>query len=94
MIEADNLKFLTSEDYLKQSAMIIATIRDLLNDLEILTKVYVEDKHLVADEVAEYLRCTPTQIPRDIPGIKIGRNYLYKKSDVDKWILEHKKVRS
>lgn len=94
MIDIDELKYLISEDYLKEISSISATIKDLLNDMELLTKVYIEDKNMTSVEVATFFRCETSQIPKEIPCIKIGRNYLYKKSDIDKWLLDHKRNRS
>lgn len=94
MLDIEDLKYLTTEDYLKEVGALAATVRDLLNDIELLTKMYVEDKNLTSVEVADFFRCERTQIPRDIPCVKIGRNYLYKKSDIDKWIADHKNFRN
>lgn len=93
MIDTDDIVYLTTEKYTELTKEIIATVRDLCNDLEILTAKFSQDRYLSSEEVAERLRCTIQQIPRDIPCNHIGRNYIYKLSDVEKFLSDRKAFR-
>lgn len=93
MIELNDITSLSTEDFLQQITAYATTIKDLLNDIELLTKIYVNDRNLTAEDVAERLRCEVSQVPRDIPCCKVGRMYIYKESDLNKWIRDHKKSR-
>lgn len=94
MIKADEIYYLQNEDYIKQVKEITASIRDQLNDIDILTEKFLKDGYWNQNEVAEYLHCTVPQIPRAIPCSHIGRSYLFKRSDVEKFIHELRKTRN
>lgn len=85
MIDVEDVTYLTTEDFVEKSTEIIAAIRELSNDLELLVKRYVNEKYLTTNEVAELLRCSPSAIPRELPCVHWGRNYLYCMSDIDKF---------
>lgn len=53
-----------------------------------------EDKIMTLEEVAEYLRLTPQTIytwaqEKKIPAVKLGKEWRFRKSLVDKWFNEH-----
>jgi hypothetical protein len=91
MIDADELVFMTSEDYTKEMKERQAAIRDLLNDIDVLTSRFLNERNLTAEETAEYLRCRVDQIPYQIPCVHRGRDYLYKQVDIEKWLRENRK---
>lgn len=90
MIDADDITILSTEDYIRQTTEIACAIRDLLNDYELLTKKFITDKNMTKQEVADYLRCTTTSIPKEIPRIRWGNSILFKMSDIQKFIDNHK----
>jgi excisionase family DNA binding protein len=52
-----------------------------------------DDKIMTLEEVAEYLRVKPQTIytwsqEKKIPAAKLGKEWRYKKSMIDKWFLE------
>jgi excisionase family DNA binding protein len=52
------------------------------------------DKIMTIEEVAEYLRLTPQTIytwaqERKIPAVKLGKEWRFKKSLIDKWFNDH-----
>ena len=94
MIQTDDIHYLTTEDYQQQVKDIVASIREQLNDIEILTDLFINERYLTASEVATMLKCSVQQIPRDIPCNHIGRNYLYHLSDVQKWLTKTKSRRA
>lgn len=52
------------------------------------------DKIMTLEEVADYLRLTPQTIytwaqERKIPAVKLGKEWRFKKSLIDKWFNEH-----
>ena len=93
MIDIDDLIHMTKEDFLEEIKERQASIRDLLNDIDVLITRYVNDRNLTASETAEYLRCEVSQIPPQIHCVHRGRDYLYKISDIEKWLRENKKSR-
>lgn len=94
MLNVDEINHLTTEDFLERYKEIQASIRDQMNDLETLVGLYINDRYLTSTEVAERMRCTIQQIPRDIPCNHIGRNYIYKLSDVEKYLSRTRKART
>lgn len=94
MIDVNDLQYLTTEDFEKMIKELFDAQRALLNDQELVIMKYIKDRYLSTLEVAEMLKCSATQIPKDIPCAHIGRNYIYSKSDVEKWVFNHKKTRS
>ncbi len=94
MIDVNDLQYLTTEDFVKMMTELFDAQRALLNDQELLMKKFANDRYLTALEVAEMLKISATQIPRDIPCAHIGRSYIYSKADIDKWIMTHKRTRS
>lgn len=53
-----------------------------------------DDKIMTLEEVAEYLRLTPQTIytwaqEKKIPAVKLGKEWRFRKSLVDKWFNEH-----
>jgi hypothetical protein len=89
MIDYDDLVWMTKEDFIEQISRRQQAVRDLLNDIDTLVAAYVNSRNLTKQEVAEYLRCDPTSIPKDIPSAHIGRNWIYRQADVDKWLKEN-----
>ena len=52
------------------------------------------DKIMTLEEVAEYLRLTPQTIytwaqEKKIPAVKLGKEWRFKKSIIDKWFNDH-----
>jgi excisionase family DNA binding protein len=52
------------------------------------------DKIMTLEEVAEYLRLTPQTIytwaqEKKIPAVKLGKEWRFKKSLIDKWFNDH-----
>lgn len=52
------------------------------------------DKIMTLEEVAEYLRLTPQTIytwaqEKRIPAVKLGKEWRFKKSLIDKWFNDH-----
>jgi excisionase family DNA binding protein len=52
------------------------------------------DKIMTLEEVAEYLRVKPQTIytwaqEKTIPGAKLGKEWRFRKSVIDKWFNEH-----
>ncbi|MGE5406444.1 MAG: helix-turn-helix domain-containing protein [Methanosarcina sp.] len=52
------------------------------------------DKIMTLEEVAEYLRLTPQTIyswaqEKKIPAVKLGKEWRFKKSLIDKWFDDH-----
>lgn len=52
------------------------------------------DKIMTLEEVAEYLRLTPQTIytwaqEKKIPAVKLGKEWRFRKSLIDKWFNEH-----
>lgn len=52
------------------------------------------DKIMTLEEVAEYLRLTPQTIytwaqEKKIPAVKLGKEWRFKRSLIDKWFNEH-----
>jgi excisionase family DNA binding protein len=52
------------------------------------------DKIMTLEEVADYLRLTPQTIytwaqERKIPAVKLGKEWRFKKSLIDKWFNDH-----
>lgn len=93
MINVNDIFYLTSEDYINQVKEISASIREQLNDIDILTDKFIKDGYLNQIEVAEYLHCSVQQIPREIPCAHIGRMWLYRRSDIEKFMSVHRKRR-
>lgn len=93
MIEVNELVFMTTEDFLNETKERMAAIRDMLNDIDVLIARYLNEKNLTAEETAAYLRCTKDNIPFQIPCVHRGREYLYKQSDIEKWLRENRKPR-
>ncbi|MGE5419127.1 MAG: helix-turn-helix domain-containing protein [Chloroflexota bacterium] len=53
-----------------------------------------KDKIMTLEEVAEYLRLTPQTIyswaqEKKIPAVKLGKEWRFKKSLIDKWFDDH-----
>lgn len=93
MIDTDDIAYMTSDKYMQLTKEILASIRDLCNDLDILTTKFTHDRYLSSTEVAERLKCSVQQIPRDIPCNHIGRNYIYALSDLEKYLNDKKTFR-
>ena len=95
MIDTEELSFTTKEDFKKEISDRVNAVRDLLNDIEILTTWYMNDRNMTAEETMEYLKCpTVSSIPPSIPCVRWGRRVLYKLSDVEKFIRSNKKPRN
>lgn len=93
MIEVNELVYMTTEDFLNEMKEREAAIRDLLNDMDVLVSRFINEKNLTSKETAEYLRCNIDQIPYQIPCVHRGREYLYKQSDIEKWLKNNRKPR-
>lgn len=89
MIDCDELVWMTKDDFKKEITERAAAVRDLLNDMEVLVASYANDRNLTRPEVAEYLRCEPASIPKEIPCAHIGRNWIYKMCEVEKWLRKN-----
>ncbi|HEX2975809.1 MAG TPA: helix-turn-helix domain-containing protein [Bacteroidales bacterium] len=53
-----------------------------------------DDKIMTLEEVADYLRLTPQTIytwaqEKKIPAVKLGKEWRFKKSLIDKWFDDH-----
>ncbi len=60
-----------------------AQIRDLLIEIEqILGSAVKEDVLMTAQEVADYYRTDTKHIPKGIPKMRRGKDYLYSRGDV------------
>lgn len=72
----------------------IAQIRDLLLEVEQIQKLQIEaeDLYYTREELAAKFKCDPHKIPRAIPSLRVSKNILYRKSDVDEFI-ENRTVR-
>lgn len=93
MVDTNDLVFITEEDFLKEIKERQSAIRDLLNDIDILINYYVSDRNLTSDECADFLKCSKEQLPLDLPYTPVGRRRLYKKSDIERWMKNHKKTK-
>ncbi len=93
MVDYDDLVYMTKEDFVEQINQRQQAIRDLLNDIDVLIASYVNSRNLTRDEAAKVLRCEPTGIPKEIPCVHFGRNWLYRQCDVDKWLKENTRLR-
>ena len=79
-------------DVIDQINLRHAQIRDLLIEEEQLMALANDNKVLLTrEEVARKLRCTVDKIPRPIPRIRIGKNYLFETGDVEAYIQSKKK---
>lgn len=95
MVDTEELSFTTKEDFKKEISDRVNAVRDLLNDIEILTTWYMNDRNMTAEETMEYLKCpTVSSIPPAIPCVRWGRRVLYKLSDIEKFIRSNKKPRN
>lgn len=93
MIETERLAFMTNEDFLEEIRQRTNAIKDLSNDIEILTSAWLKQKNLTPEEVAQFLRCAVTQIPLDLPSYPVGRKRLYPMSGLLSWVKSHTKSR-
>lgn len=93
MIDITQLNYLTQERFLEEIARNNEQIRQLISDNDMLIKAYVSDRRLTSEEVAEYLHCSISAIPREIYCTKVGRTYLYSLSDVQAYLTKFKKSR-
>lgn len=84
---------LLKEDVSERIMQNNAEIRDLLTENEQLIK-FAKDPSLLMtrEEVAERLRCDVHKIPRSIPRIRCGKQYLFEVGDIDEFIQTHKKI--
>lgn len=79
---------LVKEDVIARFQQNDAQIRDLLNENElILAKLKEPHLLMTRQEVAERLRCEAEKIPKAIPRTRIGKNWLYDKSEVEAYII-------
>lgn len=58
----------------------------------------MNEKHMTTVEAARYLNLSPGTLKKwrctgeqDIPFLKIGRRVIYKKADVDAWLVKHER---
>lgn len=79
------------EDVIETVQNQLAQMRDLTLEVEQTLRLCVS-KHiyLTRAEVAEMLRCDEKKIPRPIPRMRVGRQYLFDQDDV-KAFLDSKK---
>lgn len=79
------------EDVIETIQNQLAQMRDLTLEVEQTLRLSV-NKHLylTRSEVAEMLRCDEKKIPRPIPRMRVGRQYLFDQDDV-KAFLDSKK---
>lgn len=80
------------EDLTKRIQLILSQIRELTLEVEQVLALAI-DKHvlLTRKEVAEMLRCEEKKVPRPIPRIRSGRNWLFELADVEAFIASKKK---
>lgn len=66
----------------------IAQISDLLGEVKELNHKALDSEHIyiTRDELATMFHCDPKKTPRAIPCFRVGKNVLYKQSDVDAFI--------
>ena len=84
-------------EVLEEVRVRFAQIRDLQNEAEqLLHMAIVEDKDvfMTREEVAELFKCPANRVPRVIPRIRIGKNWLFKKGDVNAFIEERIKAKA
>lgn len=82
------------EDAIDRINQTYGQIVDLLNECREIMGVAAKGRVLLKrEEVANILRCEPKSIPRVIPNIRVGRNWLYEEKDVYDFIESRKKKR-
>jgi excisionase family DNA binding protein len=57
----------------------------------------VMDKWLTLEQIAKYLQMSTSSIYKmaqtgKIPAYKVGRQWRFKKEDIDKWVEKHRKT--
>ena len=79
---------LTDEDLQKKREEIYAQIDYLLNMLRQIDIVYQRgDEVLSEEELRQYLKLeSKTNIPKDIPKIRVGMNFVYYRKDVVRFL--------
>lgn len=93
MIDFDELVWMDKEDFLKEITQRMSAVRDMLNDIDVLISSYVNNKNMTLQEVAAYMRCEPANVPKEIPSVHVGRRWLYKQVEVDKWLRANTRSR-
>ena len=66
----------------------IAQITDLLGEVKELNRKALDSEHtyLTREELAQMFHCDPKKTPRAIPCFRVGKNVLYKQSDIEAFI--------
>lgn len=90
MIDINKIYNWTSQDFIDEIQKNNAAIRDLLNDNETLIAVHNKKRLMTADEVAEYLQCTPTSIPVSIPYVRFANRKRWRWCDIEKFLADHR----
>lgn len=72
----------------------LAIIRDHSLAIEELVRFATQEKvYLTRQEVAELLRCDTKHIPRQIPNVRVSKNWVYDRDDVYKFLETRKRTR-
>lgn len=80
------------EEVIQRVQTISAQIRDLLLEQEQVLLLGINKKQLLKrEEVAKLLRCDEHKIPRAIPRIRVGKNWLFELQDVESFIESKKR---
>lgn len=75
------------EECIEKMSLVLAQMREMILEVEKLARLMATDDYLLTrGEVAEYLRCDETHIPKSIPRMRVSKNYLFRKKDVDAFL--------
>ena len=66
---------------------IMANIREDLSDMELLMRRVIDGRtYMTKEEVAAMLKCGEDELPQKLVKYHVGRNYLYKLSDIFEFV--------
>lgn len=75
------------EECMEKLELVLAQMREMILEVEKIAKLMTTDDYLLTrDEVSAYLRCDNTHIPKSIPRMRVSKNYLFRKRDVDAFL--------
>lgn len=75
------------KDVISEIQSEMAQIREKTLEVEQILKFALKERLLLTKkEVAERLRCEEKKIPRDIPRVRVGNQYLFRDEDVESFI--------
>lgn len=83
-----NTEHPTTEDFLDGIRRCVAQMNETLSDIQFLARRFSDGNYFMTEnEVADYLRCAPNEIPK-MPRFKPvhSKGCLYKKRDVDDFV--------